>query len=99
MLAPCRSARRGAGLSAGAGDDLRGFDRFFICANVTLHPEATLPGYERVLGYLPKIATPEIYKKNPFAPLYDLSRSREILGFDAKFDARAVSLLKDGEAA
>src|SRR3712207_7958383 len=32
---------------------------------------------------------------NPFAPLYDLTRSREVLGFDAEYDARAVSLLQE----
>ncbi|MBN9470375.1 MAG: NAD(P)-dependent oxidoreductase [Bosea sp.] len=77
----------------------QGFDRFFVCGNVTLHPQPTLQRLESVLGYLPRLAKPEIYAQNPFAPLYDLSRSREILGFDAEFDARAVSLLQDGEAA
>lgn len=77
----------------------RGFDRFFVCSNVTLHPEPTLQRLERVIGRLPEIRNAEIFAKNPHAPLYDLSRSREVLGFDAQFDARAVSLLQDGVTA
>lgn len=72
-----------------------GFDRFFVSANVTLAPEPTLERLARVLGRLPEIRRPEIYEQNPFAPLYDLTRSREVLGFDAQYDARAVSLLKE----
>jgi nucleoside-diphosphate-sugar epimerase len=72
-----------------------GFDRFFVSANVTLSPEPTLERLARVLGKLPEVRRPEIYEENPFAPLYDLTRSREVLGFDAQYDARAVSLLKE----
>lgn len=72
-----------------------GFDRFFVSANVTLSPEPTLERLARVLGRLPEVRRPEIYEQNPFAPLYDLTRSREVLGFDAQYDARAVSLLKE----
>jgi nucleoside-diphosphate-sugar epimerase len=71
------------------------FERFFLCGNVTLHPKPTLERLREVLGgHLPEIRSPEIYEKNPYAPLYDLSHSRERLGFDAEFDARDVSLLK-----
>lgn len=72
-----------------------GFDRFFVSANVTLSPEPTLERLARLLGRLPEVRRPETYKQNPFAPLYDLTRSREVLGFDAQYDARAVSLLKE----
>lgn len=72
-----------------------GFDRFFVSANVTLSPEPTLERLARVLGRLPEVRRPEIYEQNPFAPLYDLTRSREVLGFDAQYDARAVSLLQE----
>ena len=71
------------------------YDRFFVSANVTLAPEPTLERLERHLGHLPEVRRPDVYEQNPFAPLYDLSHSREVLGFDARFDARAVSL---GEA-
>lgn len=72
-----------------------GFDRFFVSANVTLSPEPTLERLARVLGYLPEVRHPEVYERNPYAPLYDLTRSREVLGFDAQYDARAVSQSKE----
>jgi nucleoside-diphosphate-sugar epimerase len=72
-----------------------GFDKFFVSANVTLSPEPTLERLARVLGRLPEVRRPDIYAENPFAPLYDLMRSREVLGFDAQHDARDVSLLKE----
>jgi nucleoside-diphosphate-sugar epimerase len=72
-----------------------GFDRFFVSANVTLSPEPTLERLARVLGSLPEVRHPAVYEANPFAPLYDLTRSREVLGFDAQYDARAVSLLEE----
>jgi nucleoside-diphosphate-sugar epimerase len=77
------------------------FDRFFVSANVTLSPEPTLARLRRGLGYLPEVRDPALYKHAPFAPLYDLRRSREVLGFDAAFDARSVSVphpLEHGEA-
>lgn len=67
------------------------FDKFFVSANVTLSPEPTLVRLQRVLGYLPEVRQPALYERSPFAPLYDLRRSREVLGFDAEFDARAVA--------
>lgn len=68
------------------------FDRFFVSANVTLSPEPTLERLRSALGDLPPVRDPDLYRANPFAPLYDLRRSREVLGFDAQFDARSVSL-------
>lgn len=68
------------------------YDRFFVSANVTLAPEPTLDRLQRVLGTLPEVRRPEIYRANPFAPLYDLQRSRDVLGFDAAFDARHVAI-------
>ncbi|ASP23357.1 uronate dehydrogenase (plasmid) [Antarctobacter heliothermus] len=73
----------------------RGFDQFFLSANVTLSPEPTLERLQKVVGHLPEIRDPALYENKPFAPLYDLSHTREVLGFDAEYDARAVSLLQD----
>lgn len=68
------------------------FERFFVCGNVTLSPEPTLERLRSVLGRLPEVRRPDLYRENPFAPLYDLGRSREVLGFDAQFDARAIAV-------
>lgn len=68
------------------------FDRFFLCANVTLAPEPTLERLRRVLGRLPEVRRPEVFARNPFAPLYDLDHSRDVLGFDAQYDARTIAV-------
>ena len=57
------------------------FEGFFVSANVTLSPKPTLDRLREVLGTLPPIRKPEIYKENPFAPLFDLTHTRERLGF------------------
>jgi nucleoside-diphosphate-sugar epimerase len=65
------------------------FESFFISANVTLCPEPTLERLGAWLqGPLPPIREPAPWGTNPHAPLYDLRRAREILGFEAEFDAR-----------
>ena len=68
------------------------FERFFVSAGTTLFPGPTLERLREVLGYLPEVRRPEVYERNPFAPLYDLSRSRDVLGFEAVHDAPAVAL-------
>ncbi len=72
------------------------YERFFISANVTLSPQPTLDRLRDVLGALPEVRKPEIYWKNPFAPLFDLAPARERLGFEAQFDARSVSIIEAG---
>jgi UDP-glucose 4-epimerase len=68
------------------------FERFFISSNVTLSPKPTLTRLREVLGELPKVRKPEVYEKNPFAPLYDLALTGERLGFEPQYDARSVSI-------
>ncbi|MFG1265152.1 NAD-dependent epimerase/dehydratase family protein [Xanthobacter aminoxidans] len=68
------------------------FERFLLCANVTLSPEPTLERLARLLGRTPEVRRPEVYARNPFAPIYDLDPVRERLGFDAEFDARAIAI-------
>jgi len=64
------------------------FERFVLSAEVTLAPEPTVARLERFLGRAIEIRRPEIYRENPFAPLYDLSSSRERLGFTAEHEQR-----------
>ena len=69
------------------------FESFFISANVTLSPTPTLERLKSFLGHLPTINDPALYENNPFAPLYDLKHTRERLGFEPKYDARAIANL------
>ena len=65
------------------------FDTFFLCAKETLAPEPTLERLRVYLGgALPEVRRPEIYREYPFAPLYDLSRTRDVLSFEAGHSAR-----------
>ncbi len=70
-----------------AGDGGVPFEAYFVSAEVTLSPEPTLQRLERLLGNVP-LRSPEVYARNPFAPLYDLAPSRERLGFTAEFEQR-----------
>jgi nucleoside-diphosphate-sugar epimerase len=65
-----------------------GFDAFFVCGPSTLAPGPTLDRLERYTGERVEVRRPELYAKNPYAPLYDLSHAREVLGFEARHDLR-----------
>lgn len=65
-----------------------GFDAFFICGSSTLAPEPTLERLERYMGHRVDVRRPEVYASNPHAPLYDLTRARDALGFEAQHDLR-----------
>ncbi len=41
------------------------FERFFVSAEVTLAPEPTLERLERVLGRLPEVRDPDLWRDNP----------------------------------
>ena len=64
------------------------FATYFISAASTMAPEATLDRMQRVLGTMPALRRPEVYRLNPFAPLYDLTTARDELGFTAQHDLR-----------
>ena len=60
------------------------FDVFFVSATTTYAPAPTLQIVERFFGELPDVTKPEVYRDNPLAPLFDLGRARDILGFEAQ---------------
>lgn len=63
---------------------------FFLCGPNTLAPEPTLERLQRHLGHLPEVRRPEVYRADPFAPLYDLEEARDGLGFAAEHDLRPI---------
>ncbi len=65
-----------------------GFQRFFVSAETTLAPEPTVERLAKVVGRPTEVRRPELYAAHPFAPLYDLTASREVLGFTAEHDLR-----------
>lgn len=66
------------------------FATYFISAASTMAPEPTLDRMQRYLGQKPTVRRPELYRNNPFAPLYDLAAAREDLGFAAQHDLRPL---------
>lgn len=70
------------------------FERFYLSSQVTLAPEPTVERLRRLHGDAVEIRQPEVYERNAFAPLYDLSHARERLKFVAEFDQR--HLLSEG---
>lgn len=68
--------------------DAGAFERFYLSAQVTLSPEPTLDRLRRLHGEAVEIRVPDVYAKQPFAPLYDLTHAAERLGFVAAHDQR-----------
>ena len=64
------------------------FERFYLSAQVTLSPEPTVDRLRRLHGDAVEIRDPDYYRRNPFAPLYDLSHAATRLGFVAEHDQR-----------
>ncbi|HXD41972.1 MAG TPA: NAD-dependent epimerase/dehydratase family protein [Ramlibacter sp.] len=64
------------------------FERFYLSAQVTLSPEPTLERLRRLHGDAVEIRRPEVYERQPFAPLYDLTHAAQRLGFTAQIDQR-----------
>lgn len=67
-----------------------GFERFYLSSQVTLSPEPTLDRLRRLHGNSIQIRSPEVYARQPFAPLYDLSHAAQRLGFIAEYDQRGL---------
>ena len=66
------------------------FAAYFISGPNTLAPEPTIERLERLIGRPITVKRPDIYKANPFAPLYDLSEARDAIGFEAAHDMRKL---------
>ena len=64
------------------------FSAFYLSARDTFSREPTLEFMERKFGRLPEIRSPEVYEADPFAAIWDLTRSEQHLGFAPKSDWR-----------
>jgi nucleoside-diphosphate-sugar epimerase len=67
-----------------------GFGPYFISGPNTLAPEPTIERLAAYMGRRVPVKRPEVYAANPFAPLYDLAPARDALGFEARYDQRAL---------
>lgn len=64
------------------------YDAFYLAAEDTLSPEPTIDRLKRLHGDEVEIRNPDYYAERPFAPLYDLTHARNILGFKPKYSKR-----------
>lgn len=66
------------------------FASYFISGPNTMAPEPTLERLRSVLGVEVPVQRPEVYTRNPFAPLYDLQAARDDLGYEPQYDRRSL---------
>lgn len=70
--------------------DYRGFDTFTISAANGLNTRPTLEMAAERWGKLPEIRRPEYYARNPYASVLDITKAREVLGYEPEIDWRTM---------
>lgn len=66
------------------------FQAFYISAATGLNTRPTLEMLQERYGTLPTIKNPSYFEKNPVAPVLDITRAVEVLGFQPTSDWRAM---------
>lgn len=66
------------------------FEAFFLAARDTLASEPTIERLERLLGKKVDVRDSDLYRRNPYASLYDLQPASAKLGFDAEYSLRTL---------
>jgi nucleoside-diphosphate-sugar epimerase len=67
-----------------------GFEVFFVSAADTISPTPTLDLVANRFGALPEVRNPALYEDNPHAAIYDIARTREVLGYAPESDWRRL---------
>lgn len=67
---------------------------FFISAADGLNTRPTLDMLRERYGELPPIRNPDYFRRNPLASLLDITRAREVLGFEPTSDWRTMAAAK-----
>jgi len=75
------------------------YDCFFVSARDTFAQEETLAFMERRFGRLPEIRNPNLYAREPFATIYDVTRADKVLGLASASDWRQFSGDSEGHLA
>jgi nucleoside-diphosphate-sugar epimerase len=66
----------------------RGFAAYFVSGATTLAPDPTIERLEKRIGGKVLVKQPDVYARNPFAPLYDMAPARDELGYWPEHDIR-----------
>jgi UDP-glucose 4-epimerase len=74
------------------------YDVFYLSARDTFSAEETLRFMERKFGRLPTIRDAELYRRNPHAAIWDLSRAEHKLGLKPESDWRRFIGLNAADA-
>jgi nucleoside-diphosphate-sugar epimerase len=64
------------------------FEGLFISGGSTMASNPTIERLEKYLGRQVEVRRPDVYARNPFAPLYDLGLARDVLGYEPAHDLR-----------
>lgn len=72
------------------------FQAFFISAADGLNTRPTLDMLRERYGKLPEIRRPEHFQRNPLASVLDITRAREVLGFEPTSDWRKMAAAAGG---
>jgi nucleoside-diphosphate-sugar epimerase len=67
-----------------------GFESYWLAAPSTLHPLPTLDRVRQLFGRLPRPVDLDRYAQRPFAPIFDTSKAKLHLGWQALHDHRAA---------
>ena len=66
------------------------FEGLFLSARSTMAPNPTIERLEKFLGRRIEVRRPDVYARNPYAPLYDLGLARDVLGYEPEYDLRHI---------
>ncbi len=66
------------------------YQAFYISAADGLNTRPTLDLLRERYGQLPEIRNPEYFRRNPLASVLDITRAREVLGFEPTSDWRKM---------
>lgn len=68
----------------------RSFASFFLAGHTTLAAEPTIERLEQRIGNAIELRKPDYYRKQPFAPLYDLAETKAGLNWEPEYDLRSL---------
>lgn len=74
------------------------FDTFFVSAADTMSTRPTLELIEARYGRLPEIRDRALYRDDPCAAVWDISKARRVLGYEPRSDWRRLCAMRDAAA-
>ncbi|MCL4764882.1 MAG: NAD(P)-dependent oxidoreductase [Hyphomicrobiaceae bacterium] len=79
------------GFDLALGSAYRGYELFVISAADGLNPRPTLQMAKERWGTLPEIRRPEVFSRNPYASVIDITKARDRLGYEPTSNWREMA--------